>query len=836
MPGSKSGSGSGRHGLPTGTVTFLFSDIEGSTRLLARLGPSGYADALAGHRQILREAITAQDGVEVDAQGDAIFAAFPTASGAVAAAQAAQAGLRDGPITVRIGIHTGTATATVDGYVGIDVHRGARVAALAHGGQVLISAATAALVETVPMEDLGRHRLKDFDAPIRIFQLGTTRFPPLRTPGAVDLPTPPSRFLGRQGELHDAVGRWLELEPRVLTIVGPGGTGKTRFAIELARFLADDADGGTVYIALAPVRDATLVVPMIATVLGASGDTAAAIGARIGGKPTHIVLDNLEQLLPDVAPRLAEVLTAAPTLRILATSREPLRIAGEVEFDLQPMEEAEAVALFVQRAMALRGDIGSSPAIPELVRRLDGLPLAIELAAARMNVLGPKQLLERITQRLDLLKGGRDVDERHSTLRATIAWSYDLLDADEQLLFGRLALFRGGCSLADVEAVCDGDIETLASLLDKSLVRRRVVDDDEDRYWMLETIRDFARERLDAAGEEDLLRRSQEDRLFELVDRAGTRAVIHGPERWDFDLLAPEIDNIRAVLEWSLDADPERGLRLAAWMESFWVVRDPIEGASWLERLLDRADDADPMLRARALRALGGTLDIVGEPDRAAPYYRQSLDLFVAAGASKEAAHGRFRVATNMIYRGERAEAWPLMEGALDDFLRLGMRLGECQVLGVLAQRSYREGDVTLALRQVLESAAIADEAGWAWWAAQEYDDAATFERELGHLDAAEGHATRSLDLAFALGDRRVVLFAAADLAIIAAARGDAGRAGRLWGAIEVEAESGRVGQWEQHRAALERDVLVIDSEAFRSAWDEGRMLSVRQAAAPGPD
>jgi len=276
------------------------------------------------------------------------------------------------------------------------------------------------------------------------------------------------------------------------------------------------------------------------------------------------------------------------------TSREPLRIAGEAELDLPPMDESDAVTLFIERAQSIRGDVGDSPAVHELIRRLDGLPLAIELAAARVKLLGPEQLLERIAQRLDLLRGGRDADERHATLRTTIAWSYDLLDDDEQRLFARLAVFRGGCTLEAAEAVCDSSLDTLASLLDKSLVRRRTDANGDERFWMLETIREFARERLAASGEEDALRRLQTDWLMELADRAGTRATVGVPGKWDVDLVAPEIDNVRAVLDWAAEHDPERGLTLAASLEGFWLVREPTEGASRLEPLLARAPDAEP--------------------------------------------------------------------------------------------------------------------------------------------------------------------------------------------------------------------------------------------------
>ena len=732
--------------LPTGTVTFLFTDIEGSTRLLRQLGPDAYGEALAEHRRLLRDAFGAEGGVEVDTQGDALFVAFPTAAGAVTAAAAGQRALAPGRITVRMGLHTGTPTVVSEGYVGIDVHRGARVAALAQGGQVVLSAATAALVGDEALRDLGRHRLKDFDAPAQLFQLGTSEFPPLRTPGAVDLPTPTTRFLGRERELLEAATLWLDRGPRLLTIIGPGGTGKTRFSIELTRFLAEEADGGTVFVPLAPVRDAALVVPLIANRLGASGVNAAAIATRIGEQRTHVVLDNLEQLLPDAARPLAELLATAPALRIVATSREPLRIAGESEFDLQPMDEADAITLFVERAQAVRADVGESPAVHELIRRLDRLPLAIELAAARVKLLGPEQLLDRVAQRLDLLKGSRDADERHATLRATIGWSYDLLDDDEQRLFARLAVFRGGCTLDATEAVCHADLDTLASLLDKSLVRRRTAPNGDERFWMLETIREFARERLDASRGEDALRRLQTDWLLELADRAGMRATVGIPGRWDVDLVAPEIDNIRAVLDWAADRDPERGLALAAALEGFWLVREPSEGAAWLEPLLARAPDAEPELRAHALRALGGALQLVGEPERAAPCYQHSLELFIANGDEIQTANLRYRVAANMTETGEQAAAWPLLEESLRTFRQLGLPRGAAQVLGYLAERAYVDGDLPLAIERTVESAAIAQQLGWAWWEAGQLRAAARFERERGSLDAAEGHALGALD------------------------------------------------------------------------------------------
>ena len=601
--------------LPTGTVTFLFTDIEGSTRLLHALGPEAYAHALAEHRRVLREAFAAYGGVEVDTQGDAFFVAFPTALGGAAAAGDGQAALEAGPIRVRMGLHTGTPTLTAEGYVGVDVHRGARVAAVAHGGQVLLTEATSSLLGAgTALTDLGRHRLKDFDGPARLLQLGARHFPPLRTPGAVDLPTPVTRFLGRERELFEALSTWLEQEPRILTVLGPGGTGKTRFALELARLLAEEAEGGTVFVPLAPVRDAALVLPAIGQRLGAAGDDPTAIATRVGERRTHLVLDNLEQLLPDIARPLAELAAAAPTLRLIVTSREPVRVAGEIEHDLPPMVEGEAVSLFLERARAVRPDIADSATVHELARRLDHLPLALELAAARIKLLTPAQLLERIGQRLDMLKGGRDVDERHSTLRATIAWSHELLDEREQELFARLAVFRGGCSLEAAEQVCDADFDALGSLLDKSLVRRRAGPDGDDRYWMLETIGEFATERLRQTGEESRLRRRQIAFLVDLAHTAGLGGVALGTRRWELDVVAAELDNVRPALAWAVEHDPVQGLELAAALGEFWVVRGPTEGRPGSSACCSAAVGAPPGLRASALRAIGGTLDIFGAP------------------------------------------------------------------------------------------------------------------------------------------------------------------------------------------------------------------------------
>ena len=405
--------------LPAGDVTFLFTDIEGSTRLLHDLGAAAYADALAEHRRALRGAFAAHGGVEVDTQGDAFFVAFPTAAGALAAAALSVEDLRPGPIHVRIGLHTGRPLLTTEGYVGPDVHRAARIAAAGHGGQVLLSKETRDLVDD-EVADLGEHRLKDIAGPVWIFQLGSDRFPPLATIANTNLPRPASTFVGRETELRE-VTSLLRDGARLLTLTGPGGSGKTRLAVEAAAQLVTDFKAGVFWVELAPVRDPSLVTESIAQTLGAKQGLAEHIGER----QVMLLLDNLEQVIA-AGSGLAALVESCPNLRLLVTSRELLRVRGEREYQVPPLADNEAVALFCDRA-----GIEPDSIVRELCRALDNLPLAVELAAARATVLAPRQILERLSGRLDLLKGGRDADPRQQTLRATIEWSHDLLSPSE---------------------------------------------------------------------------------------------------------------------------------------------------------------------------------------------------------------------------------------------------------------------------------------------------------------------------------------------------------------------------------------------------------------------
>ena len=530
-----------RRELPSGTVTFLFTDVEGSTRLLHELGAEEYADALADHRRVIREACTSEGGVEVDTQGDAFFFAFPTAPGALAAAGALTEALASGAVQVRVGLHTGTPLPTAEGYVGGDVHRAARIAAAGHGGQVLVSASTAALVEA-ELADLGEHRFKDLAAPERVFQLGEGSFPPLKSLFRTNLPVPANPLVGRKRELVDVLRLLRDDATRAVTITGPGGIGKTRFALAAAAEASDWFPNGVWFVDLTPVRDPGLVLPTVSRALGAEGD----LERYLHDATCLLVLDNFEQVVA-AARDVAELLASCAHVRVLATSREPLRIAAEREYQLPPLPEAPAVELFRHRVAAVVPDADVEYGVAaEICRRLDDLPLAIELGAARVKVLEPEALLERLEDRLPVLvTRARDVPERQRALHATIEWSYDLLDEDEQRLFRRLAVFRGGATLEAIEAVADGNPDRVESLVDKSLLRLR-----RGRFVMLETIREFARDELAASGEEAELRRRHGEYFAEVAETANLNAGDLRPGGQRLDIAIAEQDNIRSALSW----------------------------------------------------------------------------------------------------------------------------------------------------------------------------------------------------------------------------------------------------------------------------------------------
>src|SRR5579864_1640252 len=576
--------------LPTGTVTFLFTDIEGSTRLVQELG-AAYGELLQKHRLLLRTAFAEHHGVEVDTQGDAFFVAFSRAADAVAAAMDGQAALGVGPIRVRIGIHTGEASVSEEGYVGVDVHRAARICAAAHGGQLLVSASTAPLVD-VDLHDLGEHRLKDLSAPVRLYQIGRDDFPPLRTLNFTNLPMQSTPLVGRERETQEVVS--LLHDHRLVTLVGAGGTGKTRLAVQAAADASDDFPDGIFWVPLAELRDAKMVTPAIAQAVGSPGS----LDGRLTGKRMLIVIDNFEQVMSS-APDVAKMLDGAESVKVLVTSREPLRLRAEYEFPVPTLPHGDAVALFTERARAVDPKFDANTVVDEICRELDGVPLGIELAASRTKALSTNEILERLSHRLGLLTTStRDAPERQQTLRATIDWSYDLLTANERALFARLAVFSGGWTLDAAEIVCGADLDTLEGLVAKSLITR-----DQRRFGMLEMIREYGIERFDVLDERAELEKRHAEYFLAYAERTEADVARGEPAAWNRRGL--EDRNIRRALDHMAEtgrSDLELRLAVAAW--TYWFVQ-----ASWEEcvRRLEHAVAAAselPRQRALALRAL----------------------------------------------------------------------------------------------------------------------------------------------------------------------------------------------------------------------------------------
>jgi predicted ATPase/class 3 adenylate cyclase len=806
--------------LPRGTVTFLFTDIEGSTRLLHELGADGYAATLAEHRRVLREAFGRHGGVEVDTQGDAFFVAFPTAPGAL---EAATQGQRELELPVRMGLHTGTPLLTEEGYVGADVHRAARIAAAGHGRQVLVSTATAALVDSAELRDLGEHRLKDLSAPERIFQVGADEFPPLKTLFRTNLPIPATPFLGRNHELGEVRALLERDDARLLTLTGAGGSGKTRLALHAAGEVADEYPDGIWWVPLAPLVDPADVAPAAARALGGGGS----LPEVVDGRRLLLLLDNFEHVV-DAAPAVAAVLAECPRADVLVTSRERLRVQGEHVYPVPVLARAEARSLFVARARAAQPDFEADDHLDELCERLDDLPLALELAAARTSLLSTEQLLERLGNRLDLLRGGRDAETRQQTLRATIEWSYELLEPDERSLLAALSVFRGGWTLESAERVCDADLELMQSLVDKSLVRRW----ESGRFGMLETVREFAAEELERAGEADRTRRRHGAYFLELAEEAGlcVEGIEAGKGQSGYEAVLPERDNLRAALDYFFEADEiEAAARLVVSLEHYWVTNSPAEGARLLRAVYERRAELAPDLRVRAIRSLGGSVYIQGEFEEGARLGDEALDLYRELGEDWGVAHMLLRGAVAVAERGELAEA----KRMLDESLSLWKSpFNEAQVLLQQGGIAFREGRGEEALKLEDESARLSHEIDFVWWEINALENGAEFALLLGQVESARERAASGAALAHSIGNRQGVMYGLSLLAWAATEAGDPGQAGRIWGAIEAEAARGLVGAWEVEREDYEKRVFRVTGADFDRGLAAGRLMSLEEAVA----
>jgi len=681
--------------LPTGTVTFLFTDVEGSTRLLQELGDA-YAEVLAEHRRALRDAFARHGGIEVDTQGDAFFVAFAKATGALAAATEARQVLEGGPIRVRMGLHTGEPLVTEDGYVGIDVHRAARIAAAGHGGQILVSHTTRQLVQDGGLRDLGEHRLKDLTAPERIYQLGDGDFPPLKSLNQTNLPVQPTPLVGRQEELREITE--LLRASRLLTLTGAGGSGKTRLALQAAAQVVEEFPDGVWFVSLASVSDARLVEPAIAQVVGAPEDLRQFLHER----KMLLLLDNLEQLLPDVAQPIMEL-----DAHVLATSRERLNLSIEQEYPVSTLPLEDAVAVFAQRARQLMPGFEVDEHVMEICRRLDGLPLAVELAAARTKLLTTEQILGRLRRGLEVLAGGtRDMPERQRTLQATIQWSCDLLGNEERRAFARLAVFAGSFDVEAAEDVCGADLETLESLVDKSLLRRT----GEGRLFMLETIREFALEQLAATPEAGATRRRHVEHALSRAEQPpypGIPDWLRHVER--------DYSELRGALSWLREQHEDvLLLQLASRLGRFWDSRALLqEGRMWLEAAVATAPAGPSSEIVEAFTRLGHIAWRQGDLEAARPALDSAEAGARELGDMKTIGWLHTNRGAICITTGDLVEARSEYEFALAIFREIGATHEAAIATHDLGLIATEERDYRRARRLLEESAGIARSNGF---------------------------------------------------------------------------------------------------------------------------
>jgi predicted ATPase/class 3 adenylate cyclase len=853
--------------LPSGTVTFLFSDIEGSTQLLHQLGDR-YADALEQHRRLLREAFDRHGGVEVGTEGDSFFVAFARARDGLAAAADGQRALASHPwpdarpFRVRIGLHTGEALVTDANYVGVDVHRAARVMAAGHGGQIVVSQTTADLAaddlpKATSLRDLGEHSLKDLTLPQRLFQLSVDGlpdvFPPLRTLGVrpTNLPVQPTPLIGRErevSELEELLGR---PEVRLVTVTGPGGTGKTRLALQLGAELIEGFAAGVFVVDLAPIRDPALVLPTVAQTLALREQPGQSLEETLGeylrDKELLLLLDNLEQLL-EAAPKLAELLAATSRLKLLATSRSPLRLAAEQHYPLETLADEDALALFLARARAARPDFaldGQRETVAEICRRVDNLPLAIELAAARVRAVSPEAILARLGSRLRLLTGGaRDLPMRQQTLRAAIDWSYDLLEEEERALFRRLGVFVGGCTIDAAEAVCDpgGELaidvlDGLTSLVDKSLLRPGREVAGEPRFWMLETIREYATGLLQESGELDDLRRRHAEQFLALAEES-TKVAYGGDQALWWARLDADHDNLRAALGWSASTgEIENELRLASALWYFWMVRGLFsESRRSLEGAIARSGSAPGALRADALGAAGQVAYRQGDYAHARAFCQASLDLCRELGDELGTARMLVALANVAVGEGEYEHAMAEYEQARGRFHALGDKGRLAAVVANMGAVANVQRRFQLGRRLGEEALALQRDLGNSEAATISLHNIGRIDLRTGHLADAAELFRESLESACELDYRELIALCLEACAELATADDEPARAARLLGAADsLFDELGVIkmgDEAESYEETVRALVEHLGEPAFEAARTEGRALTLDEASA----
>jgi predicted ATPase/DNA-binding SARP family transcriptional activator len=802
----------------SGTVTFLVADVEGE------LGDERFSEQLVANRERVREAVAAHDGHVLSSEADRFFVAFERASDALAAASAIQAGLAGGELRARIGVHTGEPLLIDGDYVGVDVNKAARICAAAQAGQVLVSRATRDLAG-VGLRDLGEHRLKDLTAPERLFQLGEGEFGPLGTLRATNLPVQPGPLLGRHKEVAELLG--LMGEHRLVTLTGPGGSGKTRLALELAAQLSDDHRDGAWWVSLAAVTDPDLVPAAIMDSLGARGE----LREHLTGKRALLLLDNLEQVL-GAAPLIADLLGSLPELRVIATSRERLAVSFEQEYPVPPLDEAAAEELFVSRARQLKPDFGPDEAVGEICRRLDRLPLALELASTRVKLMSTTQMLTRLQRRLDLLgKGMRDRPDRQATMRATIGWSYDLLPEGDQALFRRLGVFAGGFELEAAEAVCGAELDDLQSLIEKSLLRQQ----QDDRFFLLELTREYALEQLQASGETEQLCRRHADWFLELVRQAGKHIRTAGQHRW-FSRLDADTDNLRAALGWCSEQDPASVIELAATLYLPWTIHARLrELIPWLEGVLAEPATLDARSRAIGLRTLGEALTFVGQADKAQTDtargpVEESLALFRQLNDKPGEASALTALGQLLSAQGSQPQAIKLFRASIAISRDVGDKWNVAYALYSLAYSTLYAGDLERSRTGFEESAAILTELGDQWAVAHALRGLAGVALASGDPARAERQYHEVLELNSGYRGEYTEMQCVAGLACVAALRGDLHSAGRLWG-IAKAAEK-RVAWGHLAAEGVYEPIVtpVQDDQSFQAGYHAGLHVDLAQA------
>ena len=865
--------------LPTGTVTFLFTDIEGSTRLAEHMGDA-YTPILERHHALMREVVGRTDGTVVSTEGDAFFVVFPSAPRAVAASADAQRALAAEPwpegvsVRVRMGLHTGEGVIGGDNYVGLAVHRASRVGAAAHGGEILVSDATAALVAgqlpaEVSTRELGTFRLRDLTEPETLHQVVVdglrADFPPPRTLDAIpnNLPTQLTTFLGRDTQLRELLT--ILSSARLLTLTGPGGTGKTRLALELAGRTMDRYPGGVYFVPLSPISEPERVPTAVAHAIDLPDPGGKAVTERIAdrlqGRPSLLVLDNFEQV-EAAAPFINELLTAAPAVSVIVTSRNVLHLYGEREYpvpplslpdprhlpDLAALTQFEAVALFVERAVAVRPDFRvtneNAPAVAQICVSLDGLPLAIELVSARIRLLTPQAMLDRLGHSLDLARSGaRDLPERQQTLRGAIAWSHSMLAEADAALFATLCVFAGGAALEAIEEVCvaagDGDVlDGLGSLLDKSLIRQAEGVDGAPRFWMLETIRAFAAEQLAQSGLADETRRRHGDLFCRLAAEAA--AEIMGPDQraW-LDRLEQEHDNLRAALTWALESGrTDAALRLIASLWRFWQMRGYlVEGYERAQAVLAAArPDDDPVVLADALEAAGGLAYWLGDPG-SIDHYERALAIHQERGDRSAEARQWYNLAGGYTMNAEREVGMAMARDAANRAVDIYRELGDGAWLGralwALANASYEERNwqrSTELLDEALPLLEASDDRFMLNWG--------RFMKAMstivhGDPNVARGLLTLTLNEFHAVNDVSGLTLVLDGFAALAYRYGDLDRTARLSGFVaNLEAISG-TGLNSRNREIIDLDPSRLrDDAATAAAFAEGERMTTEEAVA----